>query len=100
MHGRPSLFGLAASGQSGHPAQVAKRMLSGDSQIVYNVSGASVFFSDMYEFTTTSNAVTPQELIQFMGYTFGVMDAIAEYRSAPGSPRAPLPPSVRHAPPK
>ena len=57
-------------------------MLAGDTNIVYNITGATVFFSDMYEFTTTSNAITPQELIQFMGYTFGVMDAIAEHRPA------------------
>ena len=28
---------------------------------------------------TASNAITPEELIQFMGYTFGTMDAAAEY---------------------
>jgi hypothetical protein len=34
-----------------HPPQVAKRMLAGDTQIVYNVPNATVFFSDIYEFT-------------------------------------------------
>eukprot|EP00667_Euglena_gracilis_P002319 EG_transcript_2319 len=62
-----------------YPAQVAQRMLAGESQIVYHVPSATVFFSDVYEFTTTSNSVTPQELIQFLGYTFGVMDVVAEH---------------------
>eukprot|EP00667_Euglena_gracilis_P001506 EG_transcript_1506 len=62
-----------------YPAQVAQRMLVGESQIVYHVPGATVFFSDVYEFTTTSNSVSPKELIQFLGYTFGVMDAVAEH---------------------
>jgi len=62
-----------------YPPQVAKRLLAGETQIVHNVALATVFFSDIYEFTTTSNSVTPEELIQFMGYTFGTMDTIAEH---------------------
>eukprot|EP00667_Euglena_gracilis_P017018 EG_transcript_17861 len=62
-----------------YPAEVAQRMLMGQTQIVYDVPAATVFFSDIYEFTTTSNTVTPEELIRFMGYTFGVMDAIGDY---------------------
>eukprot|EP00668_Euglena_longa_P026577 GGOE01033268.1.p1 GENE.GGOE01033268.1~~GGOE01033268.1.p1 ORF type:complete len:1200 (+),score=423.33 GGOE01033268.1:84-3602(+) len=62
-----------------YPAQVATRMLAGEKQIVYNIPSATVFFSDIYEFTTTSNSVSPHELIQFLGYTFGVMDAVGEY---------------------
>eukprot|EP00668_Euglena_longa_P026586 GGOE01033277.1.p1 GENE.GGOE01033277.1~~GGOE01033277.1.p1 ORF type:complete len:1140 (+),score=364.51 GGOE01033277.1:175-3420(+) len=61
-----------------YPPPVAQRLLAGETRIVYNVGRVSVFFSDIYEFTTASNAITPQELIQFMGYTFGVMDAAAE----------------------
>eukprot|EP00668_Euglena_longa_P038145 GGOE01049129.1.p1 GENE.GGOE01049129.1~~GGOE01049129.1.p1 ORF type:complete len:1162 (-),score=412.06 GGOE01049129.1:1427-4474(-) len=62
-----------------YPAEVAQRMLTGETHIVYDVPAATVFFSDIYEFTTTSNTVTPEELIRFMGYTFGVMDAIGDY---------------------
>eukprot|EP00667_Euglena_gracilis_P011028 EG_transcript_11244 len=54
-------------------------MLAGETQIAYDVPAATVFFSDIYEFTTTSNAVTPEELIRFMGYTFGVMDAVGDH---------------------
>eukprot|EP00668_Euglena_longa_P026575 GGOE01033266.1.p1 GENE.GGOE01033266.1~~GGOE01033266.1.p1 ORF type:complete len:1185 (+),score=424.15 GGOE01033266.1:254-3556(+) len=62
-----------------YPAQVAMRMLAGEKQIVYNIPSATVFFSDIYEFTTTSNSVSPQQLIQFLGYTFGVMDAVGDH---------------------
>eukprot|EP00668_Euglena_longa_P042515 GGOE01056285.1.p1 GENE.GGOE01056285.1~~GGOE01056285.1.p1 ORF type:complete len:743 (+),score=255.26 GGOE01056285.1:233-2230(+) len=62
-----------------YPAEVAQRMLTGETHIVYDVPAATVFFSDIYEFTTTSNSVTPEELIRFMGYTFGAMDAIGDY---------------------
>eukprot|EP00667_Euglena_gracilis_P001392 EG_transcript_1391 len=62
-----------------YPQQVAQRLLAGESHIVYHVSNATVFFSDIYEFTTASNAISPDELIQFMGYTFGTMDVAAEH---------------------
>eukprot|EP00668_Euglena_longa_P028130 GGOE01035248.1.p1 GENE.GGOE01035248.1~~GGOE01035248.1.p1 ORF type:complete len:1167 (-),score=397.27 GGOE01035248.1:1046-4081(-) len=62
-----------------YPTEVAQRMLTGETHIAYDVAAATVFFSDIYEFTTTSNTVTPEELIRFMGYTFGVMDAIGDY---------------------
>eukprot|EP00668_Euglena_longa_P008511 GGOE01010260.1.p1 GENE.GGOE01010260.1~~GGOE01010260.1.p1 ORF type:complete len:1208 (-),score=403.92 GGOE01010260.1:1029-4382(-) len=62
-----------------YPAQVAKRMLAGEDHIVYHVPHATVFLSDIYEFTTTSNSISPSELIRFLGYTFGVMDTVAEF---------------------
>eukprot|EP00668_Euglena_longa_P027006 GGOE01033798.1.p1 GENE.GGOE01033798.1~~GGOE01033798.1.p1 ORF type:complete len:1151 (-),score=392.90 GGOE01033798.1:281-3733(-) len=62
-----------------YPTEVAQRMLSGETHIAYDVPAATVFFSDIFEFTTTSNSVTPEELIRFMGYTFGTMDAIGDY---------------------
>eukprot|EP00669_Euglena_mutabilis_P002621 TRINITY_DN132_c0_g1_i1.p1 TRINITY_DN132_c0_g1~~TRINITY_DN132_c0_g1_i1.p1 ORF type:complete len:999 (-),score=276.51 TRINITY_DN132_c0_g1_i1:532-3528(-) len=62
-----------------YPNAVAKRLLAGETQIVYTVASAAVFFSDIYEFTATSNCVTPDELIKFLGYTFGVMDRIADH---------------------
>eukprot|EP00668_Euglena_longa_P028595 GGOE01035876.1.p1 GENE.GGOE01035876.1~~GGOE01035876.1.p1 ORF type:complete len:1162 (-),score=411.87 GGOE01035876.1:1521-4565(-) len=61
-----------------YPDQVAQRLLVGETHIAYHVPAATVFFCDIYEFTTASNAITPEELIQFMGYTFGTMDAAAE----------------------
>jgi class 3 adenylate cyclase len=61
-----------------YPPQVAKRMLAGETHIVYNVGCAAVFFSDIYEFTTASNTITPEQLIQFLGYTFGLMDVVAD----------------------
>eukprot|EP00668_Euglena_longa_P011075 GGOE01013432.1.p1 GENE.GGOE01013432.1~~GGOE01013432.1.p1 ORF type:complete len:1134 (+),score=292.86 GGOE01013432.1:137-3403(+) len=62
-----------------YPPLVAKRLLAGETRIVYDVPRVTVFFSDIYEFTTASNAITPEELIQFMSYTFGVMDITAEH---------------------
>eukprot|EP00667_Euglena_gracilis_P000689 EG_transcript_688 len=62
-----------------YPPLVAKLVLAGETHIVYDVPRVTVFFSDIYEFTTASNAITAEELIQFMGYTFGVMDAAAEH---------------------
>eukprot|EP00667_Euglena_gracilis_P000539 EG_transcript_539 len=62
-----------------YPQQVAQRLLTGDAHIVYHVPNATVFFSDIYEFTTASNAISPDELIQFMGYTFGTMDVAADH---------------------
>eukprot|EP00667_Euglena_gracilis_P003558 EG_transcript_3563 len=38
-----------------YPAEVAQRMLTGETHIVYDVPAATVFFSDIFEFTTTSN---------------------------------------------
>lgn len=32
----------------------------------------AVFFSDIYEFTSASNTISSEELITFMGYTYGV----------------------------
>jgi class 3 adenylate cyclase len=62
-----------------YPAQVAQKMLTGETKIAYTVPTTTVFFSDIFEFTATSNVVTAEELIQFLGYTFGTMDAIADH---------------------
>ena len=62
-----------------YPRAVSERLLLGESQIVFDVPQTAVFFSDIYEFTQISNSVTSAELIEFMGYTFGVMDGIADW---------------------
>eukprot|EP00667_Euglena_gracilis_P001676 EG_transcript_1677 len=62
-----------------YPVEVAQRLLAGETHLAYDVPAAAVFFSDIFEFTTASNSVTPEELIRFMGYTFGVMDAIGDW---------------------
>jgi len=62
-----------------YPPQVAKRMLAGETHIVHNIGCATVFFSDIYEFTTASNTITPEQLMQFLGYTFGLMDMVADH---------------------
>lgn len=61
-----------------YPAYVVPRLLAGERHIVCHVKHTAVFFSDIYEFTSASNVITSEELIQFMGYTYGVMDDIAE----------------------
>jgi len=62
-----------------YPPQVARRVLLGETHIVYQVNNACVFFSDIYEFTATCNSLQPEELIHFMSYTFGSMDVAAEH---------------------
>ena len=62
-----------------YPPAVAEKLLAGEHQIVFGVQQATVFFSDIHEFTALSNNVTSTQLIHFLGYTFGVMDTVAEY---------------------
>ena len=62
-----------------YPPAVAHKLLNGEHQIVFGVQKATVFFSDIHEFTSLSNSINSDQLIQFLGYTFGVMDSIAEY---------------------
>eukprot|EP00667_Euglena_gracilis_P003458 EG_transcript_3466 len=46
--------------------------------MVCEVPGAAVFFSDIHEFTSASNTMGSAELLQLMGYVYGVMDHIAD----------------------
>eukprot|EP00667_Euglena_gracilis_P007105 EG_transcript_7171 len=46
--------------------------------MVCEVPGAAVFFSDIHEFTSASNAMGSKELLLLMGYVYGVMDHIAD----------------------
>uniref|UniRef100_A0A7S4G4S8 Guanylate cyclase domain-containing protein n=1 Tax=Eutreptiella gymnastica TaxID=73025 RepID=A0A7S4G4S8_9EUGL len=62
-----------------YPSAVAERLMSGESQIVIEVPNATVFFADIHNFTALSNSIDAYQLIQFVGYTFGVMDTIAEW---------------------
>eukprot|EP00670_Eutreptiella_braarudii_P025018 CAMPEP_0174379242 /NCGR_PEP_ID=MMETSP0811_2-20130205/122584_1 /TAXON_ID=73025 ORGANISM="Eutreptiella gymnastica-like, Strain CCMP1594" /NCGR_SAMPLE_ID=MMETSP0811_2 /ASSEMBLY_ACC=CAM_ASM_000667 /LENGTH=1177 /DNA_ID=CAMNT_0015531721 /DNA_START=78 /DNA_END=3611 /DNA_ORIENTATION=- len=61
-----------------YPLAVAERLLVGETEIVYSVPHTAVFFSDIYQFTQMSNSISADELIQFMGYAYGVMDSVAE----------------------
>jgi class 3 adenylate cyclase len=61
-----------------YPKYVVPRLLAGERHIVGHVKHTAVFFSDIYEFTAASNTITSEELLQFMGYTYGVMDHIAD----------------------
>ena len=36
-------------------------------------------FSDVHNFTLTSNMVSANELVDWLAYTFSVMDGVAEY---------------------
>jgi class 3 adenylate cyclase len=65
--------------QNMYPASVAKRLLAGEASIIYNVEFATVFFSDICDFTTVSNGISPEELIRFLGYVYGTMDVVADY---------------------
>eukprot|EP00667_Euglena_gracilis_P001132 EG_transcript_1132 len=60
-----------------YPAYLVPQLLAGEKQMVCEVPGAAVFFSDIHEFTSASNAMNSQQLLQLMGYVYGVMDRIA-----------------------
>eukprot|EP00668_Euglena_longa_P022304 GGOE01027758.1.p1 GENE.GGOE01027758.1~~GGOE01027758.1.p1 ORF type:complete len:357 (-),score=98.46 GGOE01027758.1:1559-2629(-) len=60
-----------------YPQFVVPRLLEGEKQMVCEVPGAAVFFSDIHEFTSASNTMGSQELLQLMGYVYGVMDCVA-----------------------
>ena len=62
-----------------YPAEVAARLLEGETQIVYQLPDACVFFSDIHGFTSSSTQLTFDELVNFLTYTFGVMDTIADW---------------------
>ena len=62
-----------------YPEEVAGRLLDGETQISYRIPDASVFFSDIFRFTDTAARLSFEELLDFLGYTFGVMDTIAEH---------------------
>eukprot|EP00667_Euglena_gracilis_P000580 EG_transcript_580 len=65
--------------ESMYPAYVIPRVLAGERQIVQLIPHTAVFFSDIYDFTTTSNKITSEELLELMGYTYGVMDTVADH---------------------
>eukprot|EP00667_Euglena_gracilis_P000937 EG_transcript_937 len=61
-----------------YPKFVVPQLLHGDKQLVCEVPGAAVFFSDIHEFTSASNTMGSSELLQLMGYVYGVMDFIGD----------------------
>eukprot|EP00667_Euglena_gracilis_P002073 EG_transcript_2073 len=61
-----------------YPQYVVPQLLEGQKQMVCEVPGAAVFFSDIHEFTSASNTMGSAELLQLMGYVYGVMDHIAD----------------------
>eukprot|EP00667_Euglena_gracilis_P000355 EG_transcript_355 len=61
-----------------YPAYVVPQLLEGEKQMVCEVPAAAVFFSDIHEFTSVSNAMGSKELLTLMGYVYGVMDHIAD----------------------
>eukprot|EP00667_Euglena_gracilis_P007661 EG_transcript_7735 len=60
-----------------YPTYVLPRLLEGERQMVCEIPGAAVFFSDIHRFTSASNTLGSQELLQLMGYVYGVMDDVA-----------------------
>eukprot|EP00667_Euglena_gracilis_P000724 EG_transcript_725 len=60
-----------------YPGYVVPRLLAGEKQLVCEVPGAAVFFSDIHEFTSASNTMGSTELLLLMGYVYGVMDDVA-----------------------
>eukprot|EP00667_Euglena_gracilis_P000225 EG_transcript_225 len=61
-----------------YPPYVVPQLLEGQRQLVCDVPGAAVFFSDIHEFTSASNTMGSKELLQLMGYVYGVMDQIGD----------------------
>eukprot|EP00667_Euglena_gracilis_P000876 EG_transcript_876 len=53
-----------------YPPFVVPGLLAGDKQLVCEVAGAAVFFSDIHEFTSASNTLASKELLQLMGYVY------------------------------
>jgi len=62
-----------------YPSYVVGRVLAGEQHIVQALPNTAVFFSDIYDFTTVSNKISSAELLDLMGYLYGVMDCIADY---------------------
>eukprot|EP00667_Euglena_gracilis_P001451 EG_transcript_1451 len=62
-----------------YPAYVVPRLLAGERSIVQSLPHTAVFFSDIYDFTSTANKITSEELLDLMGYTYGVMDQVADH---------------------
>eukprot|EP00667_Euglena_gracilis_P003367 EG_transcript_3376 len=65
--------------ESMYPAYVVGRVLAGEQHIVQMLPHTAVFFSDIYNFTMASSKITSEELLELMGYTYGVMDKVAEH---------------------
>eukprot|EP00667_Euglena_gracilis_P000525 EG_transcript_525 len=61
-----------------YPKFVLPQLLEGDKQLVCEVPGAAVFFSDIHEFTSASNTLSSEELLRLMGYVYGVMDFMGD----------------------
>eukprot|EP00667_Euglena_gracilis_P000216 EG_transcript_216 len=61
-----------------YPPFVVPRLLQGEKQMVCEVPGAAVFFSDIHEFTSASNTLGSKDLLQLLAYVYGVMDSIAD----------------------
>eukprot|EP00906_Rhabdomonas_costata_P000709 RCo000927 len=51
-----------------YPSFASERLLSGDAQIVVEIPKATIFFSDICNFTMLSNSLGPTELLQWIGY--------------------------------
>eukprot|EP00667_Euglena_gracilis_P001456 EG_transcript_1455 len=64
--------------ESMYPAYVVPRLLAGERSIVQSLPHTAVFFSDIYDFTSTANKISSEELLDLMGYTYGVMDKVAD----------------------
>eukprot|EP00667_Euglena_gracilis_P000925 EG_transcript_923 len=65
--------------ESMYPAYVVPRLLAGERSIVQSLPHTAVFFSDIYDFTSTANKISSEELLDLMGYTYGVMDRVADH---------------------
>eukprot|EP00667_Euglena_gracilis_P000763 EG_transcript_764 len=59
---------------------VSRHCLPGrHTSFMLSLPGAVVFFSDIWGFKVLVNNLTPDQLLSFLGYTFGMMDLIAAH---------------------
>eukprot|EP00996_Jenningsia_fusiforme_P002782 NODE_35_length_4113_cov_30.974163_g26_i1.p1 GENE.NODE_35_length_4113_cov_30.974163_g26_i1~~NODE_35_length_4113_cov_30.974163_g26_i1.p1 ORF type:complete len:1118 (+),score=265.67 NODE_35_length_4113_cov_30.974163_g26_i1:159-3356(+) len=62
-----------------YPKAIAARMLRGDQRIVEFLPYIACVMIDIHHFTYVTNCISAEELLELLGYTFHVMDTIADY---------------------
>lgn len=61
-----------------YPKRVAEQMLHKDVRIVELLPEITCIMADIHHFTYLTNRLSPEELIDLLGYVFGCMDACAD----------------------
>eukprot|EP00906_Rhabdomonas_costata_P017174 RCo024751 len=62
-----------------YPRFATEKLLAGECPIVVQAPEASVFFSDICHFSAITNRLTAPQMLEWLGYVFGVMDTVAAY---------------------